>query len=131
MCQSCEDVVQDIWRQLEVGQVLRTPDIARGREFEVVEVRPRSISIASQGIEITRAAFVEAIHYLKSFQHEAGNPCAVGSSNIPVDSGPLCSVTRAVNNNVRCINYILPVLEAQGAVAIDHSRPNSTWFLRV
>lgn len=129
MCVQCEARVSSLWRGLAVGQVFMTPDHINGREFEVSQVNPDSIEIPPQAIAISQAAFVAALAHLFHNAHGIENPCLVGSSNSATDSGPLCTSSRLENNGVRCINYILPVLQRWGVVGIHGGRSNSTWLL--
>jgi hypothetical protein len=128
MCVACENYVQTKWRELLVGQQFRTPDNLNGEPFHISNIDPTAIRIEPQAIGIAREAFIDTIHHLQQNGYFTGNPCAIGSSNTPAQSGPLCTASRQANDNVRCINYILPILADWGKVGIDGTRPNRTWL---
>ena len=128
MCQSCEVHIDGVWQHLRVGAAFCTPDSVWGKRFTVADVNAGSIRIDPQGISISRAAFAAVLHYLRTNHHDsAARRCQIKSSNNPQTAGPLCKAARAANADVRCINYILPILQSLGIVEIDSSRPNSTW----
>jgi hypothetical protein len=129
MCLVCEGRVQDFWGQMAVGQSFMTPDRIQGVPFEISQVGPASIRIAPQDITISRAAFDTTLTYLFHNGHGMDNPCLVGSSNSPAGSGALCASARGLNGNVRCINYILPIMQGWGVVGIHGGRNNSTWII--
>jgi len=95
----------------------------------ITQLNANQIEISPQNITVSRAALAEAVHYLRAHNHYAQNPCQIRSNNTPRLSGPLCSASRGVNANVRCINYILPLLSAADVVGISGQRPNTTWLL--
>jgi len=128
MCNICEQQIEDMWGLLTIGQDFRTPDLQRGNNFHISNVEDTGITIMPQNISISRDAFKKAIHYLRSHEHYADNPCEIRSNNDSNLSGPLCKESREVNKNVRCINYILPILKKYGIVEIDGRRPNKTWL---
>ena len=129
MCNLCNPLIQVSWNNLAVSHQYRTPDNQAGANFTIVRLTPTEIIIAPQNITISRASFDAAIHYLRHHNHYQNNPCRIASNNSPNLSGPLCSVARGANNNVRSINYILPVLAASNIVGINGRRPNTTWIL--
>ncbi len=128
MCQSCQVHVDGVWQHLLIGNAFRTPDADRGKPFTIADVQARLIRIDPQRISISRTAFAAVLHYLRTNQHSsAARRCEIRSSNDPQLAGPLCQAARAGNADVRCINYILPILQSLGIVEVDSSRPNSTW----
>ena len=129
MCNQRAQLTEKTWARLAVGQEYRTPDARAGANFTITNFNENLITIEPQNITISRAAFDATIGYLLTQNHYLPNPCKVQSSNSPQQSGPLCSTSRAVNNNIRCINYILPLLSAAAIVGIGSKRPNTTWLL--
>jgi len=126
----CETAINQIWQQLEIGRRYQTPDNTRHAEFEIADINDQRILIAPQNIHINRRAFVAALDFLRSNNHSEDNPCLIRSSNDPESSGELCTVSRNKNDNVRCINYILPILEEFKVVTTDGNRPNKVWLNR-
>ena len=129
MCEICEKRVSKIWPEVPKGKLHRTPDLHRGKGFYVEKKSAESIRIVPQNILITRSSFVAAIHYLFEDRHYVNNPCQIRSSNSKKKAGPLCIASRDKNSNVRCINYILPILQSFQIVGIDPIQPNKTWLL--
>jgi len=130
MCRSCEVHVDGVWLHLAVGQSYRTPDENAGVAFEISKVSAREIAISPQNILISRQAFSAALHYLCNNRHDAAHPCEIRSNNNPNLAGPLCREARSYNNNIRCINYIVPILAELEIVGIGSARPNTTWVVR-
>ncbi len=130
MCRSCDVHIDGVWSHLSVGQTYRTPDAAAGVSFEISDVTPTNIEILPQKIRISRQAFSAALHYLRSNRHDREHPCEIRSNNNPNLAGPLCREARPHNNNVRCINYILPALAQFRIVGIGSAQPNTTWVVR-
>jgi hypothetical protein len=129
---SCRIDADEIWPELASGQKFRTPDKRRGVDFQVASIAPEHMRIRTIGstfVPIHRQAFENAIHYLKTSNHYSDNPCAIRSNNDRELAGPLCVASRDGNHNVRCINYILPILESFRIVGIDGKRPNKTWLV--
>ena len=124
----CEAAINQIWQRLEIGRRYQTPDNIKHAEFEIADINDQRILIAPQNIHINRRAFVATLDFLRSNNHSEDNPCIIGSSNDPKSSGELCTVSRSKNDNVRCINYILPILEEFKVVTTDGSRPNRVWL---
>lgn len=129
MCNICEQQIEDVWSFMAIGQNFRTPDLQRGNNFHIANVEDNRIAIMPQNVSIYRDAFKRAIHYLRAHEYYADNPCEIRSNNDSNLSGPLCKESREGNENVRCINYILPILRTCGIVEIDGRRPNKTWLL--
>ena len=129
MCNDCERKIDEVWRELRSGQTFRTPDFLRGVNFFLNHINNDYWIINPQNIQISKEAFINTFHYLKSNDHYENNPCEIRSSNNPENAGPLCRTARRVNNNVRCINYILPILAEYEIVGINSNRPNKTWLL--
>ena len=127
----CEAAINQIWQRLEIGRRYQTPDNTRHAEFEIADINDQRILIAPQNIHINRRAFVATLDFLRSNNHSEDNPCIIRSSNDPEFSGRLCAVSRNENDNVRCINYILPILEEFNVVTTDGNRPNRVWLNRV
>lgn len=130
MCQVCENIINEVWKKISVGQRFRTPDLYKGADFTIKSKDKSSINIFPQNISISKAAFLKTIHYLRIENHDIDNPCEIRSSNDRKISGPLCVTARDENNNVRCINYILPILQKNVIVGINPIRPNTTWLLK-
>jgi hypothetical protein len=131
MCNLCEDIVNAIWQNIATGQTFRTPDSTRSKTYRISGLEDNHIYITPQKIEISRESFEKAIHYLKTNEHYANNPCEIRSNNDSSIAGPLCRASRGFNHNVRCINYVLPILKAHGIVEINGSSANKTWVLQV
>lgn len=129
MCQTCEKTIADVWRKLDVGQRYRTPDLHRGVDFKIETKSHDSIKIAPQGVVIKKNAFIFAIHYLRSHGHDMNLPCEIRSSTGRNTAGPLCIAARDQNSNVRCINYILPILQRNAVVGVNPVQPNTTRLL--
>jgi hypothetical protein len=129
MCQFCENIVSDLWKKLQISQQFRTPDLYKGKDFKIEEKSNIQIKIQPQNIVIRREAFSAAIHYLRENNHNMKTPCEIRSSNSAKLSGPLCKAARLQNNNVRCINYILPIFQKNVIAGVNPVRPNTTWLL--
>jgi len=129
MCQSCSNMVDLVWNFISVNRTYRTPDYVKGVLFEIEERNSYFIVISPQNIKISKKAFIATIHYLKSNQHSMSSPCKIKSSNAKATAGPLCAAAREENKNVRCINYILPILQEYLVVGINHAQPNTTWLV--
>lgn len=130
MCQLCERIVSAAWQEIAEGQRYRTPDLYKGADFTIQTKETNNIKIAPQNISITKGALIKTIHYLRSNNHDIDKPCEIRSSNNRTTAGPLCIAARDKNNNIRCINYILPILQKNVVVGIDPVRPNTTWLLK-
>ena len=129
MCQICNKEIDRIWNDLAEGHVYRTPDRINGVDFKIEEKATDKIKIKPQNISISKKSFLATVHYLLKNKHFEKKPCEIGSSNSRPKSGPLCIVSRDQSSNVRCINYILPILQKNQVVGIDSARPNKTWLL--
>lgn len=119
---------------LQVGISLRTPDRIKSSSFTVKRTTNNSIIIQtkttkSSPIPIKRCAFLETLKYLLQNGHSKFKKIKIQSSNDPKKSGHLCEISRKANNNTRCINYILPILEHLGFIGIDGNKPNKTWYI--
>ncbi len=130
MCSSCDVQIDGVWSHLHEDQHYKTPDDTKGVPFIITSVESQAIKISPQNVLVTRGAFSAALHYLRSNRHDHANPCKVRSNKDPALAGPLCLVARAQNNNVMCINYILPILAKLNIVDINSNRPNTVWVLR-
>ena len=132
MCMSCNIDVDHVWLQLLPGQKFKTPDNKKGSPFDVQSVDSGIIKIRTKRrtvVTISRQAFENALHHLRINSHYKDNPCEIRSNNDRELAGPLCVASRDVNRNVRCINYILPVLASHGIVEMDGKQPNKTWLV--
>lgn len=130
MCNSCDIKISDVWLRLSAGQGYRTPDHAHGVMFNIFHATQEHVSIAPQDIQVNRVCFADALHYLRENHHYSSNPCAIGSNDDPQLAGPLCLAARNRNHNqLRCINYILPILQNHGLVGVGCNQPNTTWFV--
>lgn len=121
--------IEQVWDNLRVGDRFKTPDDQKGVYFSISRISSDMISIRPQGIAITRSAFEAALNYLWENNCHAGNKCEIMSKNDRREAGPLCQASRDENNNVRCINYIVPILKANGIVDFSGDRPNKVWFV--
>jgi hypothetical protein len=122
MCEQCTQDILPIINGLHVGMEFRTPDNTRGRVYTVNDINDDHIAVLTQRgsiVPIRRDSFYATLHYLLNHAHNAENPCAIRSSNNrePIER-PLCFISRDSNNNVRCINYILPILAMGNLVGI-------------
>lgn len=109
-----------------------TPDKARCARFTVAEVTEDAVIITSARgarVRIAKVAFLVAYQYLKDHRHTERRPCEINSHNNSAQSGPLCLAARSVNRNVRCINYIIPMLASVGVVGFSGDRPNTCWYI--
>jgi hypothetical protein len=129
MCDQCEKIINKIWPKLATGKRYRTPDLYKGKDFSIEEKTRQGLKIVPQNISITKDAFLSALHYLIQHKHNFRNQCEIRSSNDRRTAGPLCLAARDRNSDVRCINYILPILQAYQIVGIDPVRPNKTWLI--
>ena len=130
MCLSCDLLIDGVWKNLSAQQIFQTPDGARGISYTIATVDSSGINISPQNIRINKKAFSATIHYLKRKRHDRDHPIRIQSSNDPTMAGPLCTISRNKNNGVRCINYILPILNNLRIVGVDSRRPNKTWIIR-
>jgi len=114
-----------------VGHVLSTPDNRRSRPFRVDAVdleRPGLLvspleNLAAHPMWIRSDAVNRCLTFLEQ-QVPAGEAVAIqASQNNP---GPLARFTRRGNGGVRCLHYLLPILQQCGRVTIDgDTRPNT------
>ena len=121
-----------VLNNLQLGSVFRTPDNFKGVNFTIANVTPNEIKInLSSGNEmsISRNAFLAVNDYRQINGHTINNPVKIGSNNDKNASGGLCLASRTQNNDVRCVNYIVPILNHFGAVGFSGSRPNTCWFI--
>ncbi|MFT0213225.1 hypothetical protein VQ643_11580 [Pseudomonas sp. F1_0610] len=119
-------------KALKKGNVYRTPDNALGKEFSIKEVTEECVVLDSSNnnaIYISIDAFTAANTYLHENKHDINSPVPLGGSQGDEQGGELCKTTRALNKNVRCITYIVPILAEFGAVAFTGTRPNSCWYI--
>ena len=129
MCDYCDSIINNIWPKLQAGKRYRTPDLHIGKDFYINEKTSQGLKIVPQNISITKEAFLAALHYLIQNEYNLRNQCEIRSSNSKSTAGPLCLASREKNSNVRCINYILPILQGFQLVGIDPVRPNKTWII--
>jgi hypothetical protein len=117
---------------LNIGSIFNTPDNIRSVSFSIAGIDPGSISIilnSGNPLTVTRQAFFAANDFLINNNHNSNNPALIGSSNEDDESGPLCLATKEKNSNVRCINYIVPILTQIGAVGFSGNNPNTCWYM--
>lgn len=119
---------------LRQGMEFRTPDNAKGVVFDIRRIEQRMLSIArveprGTEVNINLDAFFETMRYLTSHGHDADNPIEIRSNNSEDAAGPLCRISRAVNDHVRCINYVIPILADFGYVGMSGRRPNTCWYV--
>ena len=125
----CERKIDEVWSNLRPAQTFSTPDSLKGVNFSINHINNDHLTIIPQNIKISKDAFTSTLHYLNDNTHNENKSCEIRSSNDPENAGPLCRIARQANNNVRCINYILPILAEYEIVGIDFKRPNKTWLL--
>lgn len=130
MCDFCRKTTDAVWRNIAVGQRYRTPDLYMGKDFTIEEKAKEKLRISPQNASVSKSAMEATIHFLRSNQHDMDSPCEVRSSNNRTTAGPLCCAARSENNDVRCVNYILPILQKNAVVGINPVRPNTTWLLK-
>lgn len=130
MCDFCRMITEAVWRNVAVGHRFRTPDLYKGKDFAIQEITKEKLIISSQNISVSKSAFIAAIHFLKSNDNDIDSPCEIRSSNDRAAAGPLCLAARNENDGVRCINYVLPILQKNAVVGINPVRPNTTWLLK-
>jgi len=113
------------------GTTLSTPDRRRSRPFRVDAVDPErgAIQITPQGngdaapVWLRAEAVNRCLYFLETHVADDEVIAIQASQNHP---GPLARFTRKGNGGVRCLPYLLPILEAVGLVAIDgDARPNT------
>lgn len=124
--------IADALNNLVVGAIFNTPDNIRSVSFSISSVSMMAITItlnSGNDLDISRQAFFTANEILLNGSHDITKPMDIGSSNSTEDSGRLCRSTRQQNNNIRCINYIIPILADIGAVNFSGERPNTCWFI--
>lgn len=129
MCERCKKIIDKIWPKMQTGRRYRTPDLYKGKDFFIEEKSNQKIKIKPQNVSITKESFLASLHYLIQNEHHFENQCEIRSSNSREEAGALCLVSRDENSNVRCINYILPILQNFQIVGIDPVRPNKTWLI--
>lgn len=130
MCDFCIKTTDAVWRSITVGQRYRTPDLYKGKDFSIEQKGHERLKISPQAVSVSKSAIEATIHYLRSHQHDMDSPCEIRSSNDKTTAGPLCCIAREENDGVRCINYILPILQKNAIAGINPVRPNSTWLLK-
>ena len=96
---------------MQTGRQYWTPDLYKGKEFCIEEKTNQKIKIKPPNISITKESFLATLHYLIQNEYHFKNQCEIRSSNSRKSAGPLCIASRDKNSNVRCINYILPILQ--------------------
>lgn len=117
---------------LAINQAFTTPDISVGAQFRINKITQAEVRITLRSgniLTINRQAFFEANNFLQANNHDITNPVELGSSNSIIYAGPLCLATRAANNNIRCINYIIPILQFLEAAGFSGNRPNTCWYV--
>jgi len=129
VCDFCDEMSDLVWRSVVVGQRFRTPDLHQGRWFRIGEKTPERLTVLPQRVSVSKTAFAAAIHFLLTHRHGAKAPCEIRSSNDRAVAGPLCLAARNGNGDVRCINYILPILQHHAVVGINPQRPNTVWLI--
>lgn len=127
-------VINNLWIKLKINDSFRTPDNQNGKQFRIKTRGTHHIVITTNDgngsdVKITQDAFITTLDYLVTHKHRENNKCEIDSNNNPRLSGPLCTTSRQENNNIRCINYILPILKKFNLVDIDGRRKNTTWLI--
>ena len=116
------------------GQRLATP--ANQSHFSVQAVSAAHVTVTTRGnstLNISRDAFEQALDYLHIHGHKGqANHIDIGSNKTASQAGPLCQAARTdANGNLgrMVITYVLPILEACGAVHIARTvRPSNVWL---
>ena len=129
MKQGCEKDINRVWASLKEGDTFRTPDNLKGAFFAISLIETDKVWIDPQRIFINRNAFIAALYYLMRKQNYVNNQCEIRSNNNSKNAGPLCQASRNENNNVRCINYIIPILKTKSIVDYSGERPNKVWLI--
>ena len=112
--------------------VSKSPDNKVGVPFSISAVDPAHITInlnSGNQLQITTHTFSTAMFYLIRNDHNINHPINLESNDTPNLSGPLCLATRLANNNIRCINYIAPILAHFQFIGVSGARLNSCWYL--
>jgi hypothetical protein len=125
------ETVNRIWRSFKQGDIYTTPDRLKGVAFTISLIEHDRIHILPQNLIIHRNAFVATIEYLQQNNHTSGKRCEIRSNNDRIKAGPLCQASRKENYNIRCINYIVPILNKFGVVDCDGNRPNTVWLMEI
>jgi hypothetical protein len=131
MCKIIYEAVERELNGIGVGLQLRTPDNIKGSPFSIQAVHHPSITITLKSgnlLPIQYDAFFAAMLYLVRNGHSIQSPLPIESNNDPALAGPLCLISRQQNDNVRCINYIIPILANFGYVGFAGQRPNMCWY---
>jgi hypothetical protein len=125
-----------LWAQIAnlSGQRLVTP--ANRSDFEVQAVSLTHVSVAAgiSTVSVSRQAFEQTLDYLITRGHQGPiNHVAIGSNKDPLLASPLCQAARREPDGTSgrmVITYVLPILEACGAVGIGRTaRPSTVWLL--
>ena len=119
------------WNSVQAGQTFRTPDDSVGVPYSIASHGATSMTIRTDGgtdIRISREAFAEALGYLIREGHTSERrKCEVGSTY--GNPGPLSqAVSQANCGEVVVVAYVLPIQKEMGLVALNGTRPNSTWL---
>lgn len=125
-----ENIINKIWANLIKDNEYSTP--TGRRKFTISHIDTLIVKILTgpeqrTPVNINKEAFAVALEYLVRNNHCAANKCLIMSGNGA--SGPLCQATKKANNGTRCINYILPIMKANGICDINHNIPTSTWYI--
>jgi hypothetical protein len=123
-----KEAVDLIWRSFKQGDTYTTPDKLKGVPFTISLIEHDRIHILPQNLSIQRNAFVATVEYLQQNEHTPGKRCEIRSNNDRIKAGPLCQASRKENGNIRCINYIVPILKKFGVVDCDGNQPNTVWL---
>lgn len=115
-------------------QRLATP--ANLSDFSIRAVSTTHVTITTRGnntLNISRDAFEQTLDYLHIHGHKGeANHIDIGSNKIASQAGPLCQAARTdADGNLgrMVITYVLPILEACGAVHITRTvRPSNVWL---
>ncbi len=118
-----------------VGRTFSTPDRRRSRKFRLdavdrqrpgLQITPLE-SLNADPVWIRADAVNRCLLFLQRFvPPDEPTPIAASQNN----PGPLARFTRRGNGGVRCLHYLLPVLERCSLVRIDgDTRPNTVTLL--
>ena len=132
MSQAIREAINAKFSDLKIETRLRTPDIASDKWFSITEIDLDKIKItlnSGSPFNISKESFYKVMLYLIQNNHNYENSITINSDNNHQLAGPLCIAARKDNNNIRCINYILPILKEFGFVEILGTRPNTCWYL--
>lgn len=130
---SDEKIITLVSQSVQINNQYRTPDNAKQAPFWIHEIEKnpfrcliRHASGNTRGVWVTEANIIGVIRYLRDNNHYLSNPIEIGSNNDIAEAGPLCRISR--RQNLRNINYLLPILQKCNIVTTNGARPNTVWL---